>query len=116
MTPPHHPLRRVCVRSAARADDVSRIVAAGALLAALRHEAPLEVSLSAEAGDQPPSESEWTRCFSACDAKKMSVRCFLPALKQALEREANRRERTRQPRSWRRPAAAQLVSLLAPRS
>ena len=59
MTPPHHPLRRVCVRPAARADDVSRIVAAGALLAALRHEAPLEVSLSAEAGDQAPSESEW---------------------------------------------------------
>ena len=51
----------MCARTAARADDVSRIVAAGALLAALRHEAPLEVSLSAEAGDQAPSESEWDR-------------------------------------------------------
>lgn len=49
----------MCARTAARDDDVSRIVAAGALLAALRHEAPLEVSLSAEAGGQAPSESEW---------------------------------------------------------
>ena len=46
-----------------------------------------------------------------------TVRCFSPlSASRALKREANRRERTRQPRSWRRPAAAQLVSLLAPRS
>ena len=44
---------------AARADDVLRINAAAALLALLRHEVPLEVSLSAEAGGLPPSESEW---------------------------------------------------------
>ena len=56
------------VRCAACADEVSRINAAGALLAVLRHDGPLEVSLSAEAGDAPPTDERWDQMLAALSA------------------------------------------------
>lgn len=51
-------------------DECSRIVAAGALLAALRHPESLDFSLSARAATVPPSAEEWDRMLDAAWAER----------------------------------------------
>ena len=52
--------------SSPQIDECSRIAAAGALLAVLRQEKPMEVSLSALAADKPPTDDEWDAMLAEC--------------------------------------------------
>ena len=48
-----------------RADETSRIVAGGALVAALRHEKPIEFSVGAAKAEAPPTVPEWESLLSS---------------------------------------------------
>ena len=47
-----------------RDDETSRVVAAGAVVGALRHPAAVEFSLSSAKSEVPPTEDQWTRMLN----------------------------------------------------
>ena len=48
-----------------RKEETSRVVAAGALVAAMRHTSPVELSVSSAKGEAPPTAEEWSATLAA---------------------------------------------------